>query len=233
MTLGGLAIAVGEVVDDAIIDVENVLRRLRENRLKGDPAPLLSVIYHASKEVRGSMVYATFIVALVFLPVFSLSGLAGRIFAPLGFAYVIAIMASLLVAVTVTPALCYFLLPPDCLHSHDTVTVRTLKRGYARLLGPVLNRPGIVMLCACVLLARQLCGNPIPGRRVSSRVQRRKSDHPHDRSSRHLTAGIDSGRGRGAEETARSAGSGENRSAGGPGGTGRGSAWDRTSASWT
>ena len=163
MTLGGLAIAVGEVVDDAIIDVENVLRRLRENRLKGDPAPLLSVIYHASKEVRGSMVYATFIVALVFLPVFSLSGLAGRIFAPLGFAYVIAIMASLLVAVTVTPALCYFLLPRIASTSHDTITVRTLKRGYARLLDPVLNRTGIVMLCACVLLAGALLATQFLG----------------------------------------------------------------------
>ncbi len=152
MTLGGLAIAVGVVVDDAIIDVENVLRRLRENRVKPDPSPTLSVIYQASREVRGSMVYATFIVALVFLPVFSLSGLAGRIFAPLGFAYIIAILASLLVAVTVTPALCYFLLPRIASSSHDTMTVRTLKRGYAALLGRVLNRSGIVILCACVLL---------------------------------------------------------------------------------
>ncbi len=163
MTLGGLAIAIGEVVDDAIIDVENVLRRLRENRLKADPSPVLSVIYHASKEVRGSMVYATFIVALVFLPVFSLSGLAGRIFAPLGFAYIIAILASLLVAITVTPALCYFLLPRIASSSHDTATVRTLKRGYAALLGPVLNRPGIVIVCACVLLAGAAVGTQFLG----------------------------------------------------------------------
>src|SRR5262245_20834284 len=145
MTLGGLAIAIGEVVDDAIIDVENVFRRLRENRAREKPEPVLSVIYHASTEVRGSVVYATVIVALVFLPIFSLSGLAGRIFAPLAYAYIISILASLFVALTVTPALCYFLLPEVATQTEDTWTTRFLKRHYRRFLGPVLNHPGAVI----------------------------------------------------------------------------------------
>ncbi len=163
MTLGGLAIAIGEVVDDAIIDVENVFRRLRENRLKGNPEPVLSVIYHASTEVRGSVVYATVIVALVFLPIFSLSGLAGRIFAPLGYAYIIAILASLFVALTVTPALCYFLLPQATRTSEETATVRFLKRHYRRILGPVLDHPGIVLALSALLLAGALAATPFMG----------------------------------------------------------------------
>src|SRR6058998_2554952 len=145
MTLGGLAIAIGELVDDAIIDVENVYRRLRENRLKATPDPALSVIYQASCEVRSSVVFATVIVALVFLPIFSLSGLAGRIFAPLGYAYIISILASLFVALTVTPALCYYLLPAVATRTEDTRTTRFLKRHYRRLLDPVLNRPAAVL----------------------------------------------------------------------------------------
>src|SRR5262249_34401806 len=111
LTLGGLAIAVGEVVDDAIIDVENIFRRLRENARLGNPRSAAAVVLSASFEVRSAVVYATFIVVLVFLPVFFLSGLQGRLFAPLGYAYVLAVMASLLVALTVTPALAILLLP--------------------------------------------------------------------------------------------------------------------------
>lgn len=163
MTLGGLAIAIGEVVDDAIIDVENVYRRLRENRLAGDPESALSVIYHASSEVRSSVVYATVIVALVFLPIFSLSGLAGRIFAPLGYAYIISILASLFVALTVTPALCYFLLPQATERSEETATVRLLKRRYARILEPVLDRPRAVIIISAVLLLLALVAVPFLG----------------------------------------------------------------------
>src|SRR5439155_17212231 len=151
MTLGGLAIAVGELVDDAIIDVENVYRRLRENRLKATPDPAISVIYQASCEVRSSVVFATVIVALVFLPIFFLSGLAGRLFAPLGYAYIISILASLLVALTITPALCYFLLPKVANRSAESFVVIRLKRIYGRILNPLLNHPKTVIAVSALL----------------------------------------------------------------------------------
>ncbi|MGE0129262.1 MAG: efflux RND transporter permease subunit [Blastocatellales bacterium] len=167
MTLGGLAIAIGEVVDDAIIDVENVWRRLCENRLKEHPEPVLSVIYHASSEVRSSVVYATAIVALVFLPIFSLSGLAGRIFAPLGLAYIISILASLVVALTITPALCYALLPRLAMNgrvrSEETLTVRLLKRAYARIINPALRYPRAIIAVSAALLALTLAATPFLG----------------------------------------------------------------------
>lgn len=133
LTLGGLAIAVGEVVDDAVIDVENIFRRLRENLHLGSPRSPLAVVLSASLEVRSAVVYATFIVVLVFVPVFFLSGVQGRLFAPLGYAYSLAVLASLAVALTLTPALCLLLLPRAG-GAEESPLLRRLQGGYEFLL---------------------------------------------------------------------------------------------------
>lgn len=137
MTLGGMAIAVGALVDDAIIDVENVTRRLREARTqKADGGSDLEIIYAASREVRGSIVFATVIIVLVFLPLFLLTGIEGRLLRPLGFAYIVSLAASLVVALTVTPALCSVLLPRSktVQRQEESWVVRWLKRRYEPLL---------------------------------------------------------------------------------------------------
>jgi Cu/Ag efflux pump CusA len=148
LVLGGLAIALGEVVDDAIIDTENIFRRLRENQHKPTLASVASVIEQASLEVRGSVVYASFIVALVFVPLLSLSGVAGRLFAPLGYSYILAILMSLLVALTLTPALCHLLLQRHIPVDIDPPLIRWLKPVYARLLTWVIRHFKVfVLIC--------------------------------------------------------------------------------------
>src|SRR5215467_14441130 len=159
MTLGGLAIAVGEVVDDAVIDVENIVRRLRQNSHDPNPRSTARVILDASLEVRGAVVYASFAVILVFLPVITLPGIAGRLFAPLGFAYVLAILASLLVALTVTPALCMILLAKKARESNDAVVrdppvVNWTRRHYKHLLRGIVAHPkSAIAVAALVTLA--------------------------------------------------------------------------------
>lgn len=165
LTLGGLAIAIGELVDDAIVDVENVLRRLKENKLSDNPKPTLKVIYEASSEVRNSIVYATIIVVLVFIPLFSLQGIEGRIFAPLGIAYITSIIASLLVSLTVTPALCSFLLTKFKKEKEvrDSPLVRFLKRQDLKLLNWGLNRPKIIITSAIILIITSISIIPFFG----------------------------------------------------------------------
>jgi len=153
MVLGGLAIALGEVVDDAIIDCENIFRRLRENQALADPKPGFQVVYEASMEVRSSVVYATFIVALVFVPLLTLSGVAGKLFAPLALAYILAILASLVVALTVTPALAHLMLSGRVLGRGDPPLIAWLKPRYVRLLENIEKKPEAVLITAGLGLA--------------------------------------------------------------------------------
>lgn len=170
MTLGGLAVAIGELVDDAIIDVENVLRRLKENEglPEGERKSLVDVIYNASNEIRSSVVFATIIICMVFVPLLFLQGLEGRFFQPLGIAYIISIMASLIVALTVTPALCKWLFagsfgkknksgPAAGGHGeHDGWLVRKLKRGYEPALRASVRNRGVVLSGAGLLTVASL-----------------------------------------------------------------------------
>jgi len=156
MTLGGLAIAIGELVDDAVVDVENIFRRMRENREAGNPRSTFQVVVSASQEVRSGIVYATMIIVLVFVPLFALSGIEGRLFAPLGQAYIISILVSLLVSITLTPVMAYYLLPGlKRLDEHEGWLVRKLKQGNRAALAVVFRwqRSLMALSVAAVLLA--------------------------------------------------------------------------------
>jgi copper/silver efflux system protein len=168
MTLGGMAIAIGALVDDAVIDVENVFRRLRENRHLPESTrhSPYDVVFTASKEIRASIVTATLIICIVFVPLFFLSGIEGRMLRPLGIAYIVAILASLVVALTVTPALAAYLLPsaPTLETEQESWIVRKLKALYARTLDPVLRNPLPVMAGAAALVLAALVVVPTLGR---------------------------------------------------------------------
>jgi len=164
MTLGGRAIALEELVDDAIVDVENVIRRLRENRQSLNPRPLIDVVRDASLEVRSAILYASFIVMLVFLPVFFLDGLAGKLFGPLGIAYIVTIAVSLLIALTVTPAMCMLMLGGQS-RSLDAEPwlVRICNAIYRRLLRSCLRHPRWVIAGAVAMMATAASAVPFLG----------------------------------------------------------------------
>lgn len=168
MTLGGMAIAIGALVDDAVIDVENVFRRLRENALLPIERrrPAFDVVLKASIEIRGSIFFATLIIVLVFIPIFFLSGVEGRLLQPLGIAYVVALIGSLLVAVTVTPVLCYWFLPnsKSVLKGHEPKTVSLLKRAYSPILQSALKHPWLVTIPAILLFLAALIALALAGR---------------------------------------------------------------------
>ena len=168
MSLGGLAIAIGELVDDAIIDVENVSRRLRENAAlpEAERRSVLDVVYRASTEIRGSVVFATVIVALVFLPLFTLGSVEGRLLRPLGFAYVVALVASLLVALTVTPVLCSWLLPKSetIATPHEPRWTRWLKADYESRLRRALPWWRAIIAASVALFVAAVIGIAAAGR---------------------------------------------------------------------
>jgi CzcA family heavy metal efflux pump len=164
MVIAGLVIALGEVVDDAIIDVENIMRRLRLNREAGNPESAFAVTLKASLEVRSAIVYATLIVALVFLPIFFLDGLSGSFFRPLAVSYVLAVLASLGVALTLTPALSLLLLPPAANRERAEATLaRWLKRGYRRLLPAFIYKPRAAVATMLLLFTLTAVTAPLLG----------------------------------------------------------------------
>ena len=174
ITLGGLAIALGEVVDDSIIDVENIFRRLREYQAarRGAAAggttalpysSTFEVVLHASLEVRSAVVFATFIVVLIFVPVLTLTGLQGSFFAPLALSYILAILASLLVALTVTPALAYLFFAKGVRREQESWVQHRMKAGYLRVLGLIARWPRVVMIVVLILIIAGLTRLPTGG----------------------------------------------------------------------
>lgn len=163
LTIGGLAVAIGELADDAVIDVENILRRLRENRALAEPRPAWQVVVDASLEVRSSVVYATFIVALVFLPVLAMTGVQGAIFRPLALAYILAILTSLGVALTVTPAMTLLLLARRSRRVGEPPWLERVKAGYARRIRALERRPRAVMTATAGMIIVALAMIPFFG----------------------------------------------------------------------
>jgi len=156
MTLGGLAVAIGSVVDDSIVDMENCYRGLRKNQLAGNPINPLQVVYNTSVEVRVSVLFSTVIIAVVFAPIFTLTGVEGRIFAPMGVAYLVSIFASTFVALTLSPALCAFLLANQQLPEDETWVARLAKSLYRPLIKFSLYAPSIVLISAIAAFVASL-----------------------------------------------------------------------------
>lgn len=163
LTIGGLAVAIGELADDAVIDVENIIRRLRENRVLAVPRQAWQVVIDASLEVRSSVVYATFIVALVFLPVLAMTGVQGAIFRPLALAYILAILASLVVALTVTPAMTLLFLARRARRVGEPLWLERIKAGYARRIRALERRPRTVIAATAGMILVALAMIPFFG----------------------------------------------------------------------
>jgi CzcA family heavy metal efflux pump len=164
MTLGGLAVAIGSVVDDSIVDMENCYRGLRKNQAAGNPIPPLQVVYDTSVEVRVSVLFSTVIIAVVFAPIFTLTGVEGRIFAPMGVAYLVSIFASTFVALTLSPALCAFLLASQPLPEEETWVSRVAERLYRPLLRVSIQLPSLVLMVATAAFIASLIVLPSLGR---------------------------------------------------------------------
>ncbi|WP_337884450.1 efflux RND transporter permease subunit [Fischerella thermalis] len=164
MTLGGLAVAIGSVVDDAIVDMENVYRRLRSNQLAGTPINPLQVVFNGSVEVRVSVLFSTVIIAVVFAPIFALSGVEGRIFTPMGVSYLLSIIASTLVALTLTPALCALLLVNRRLPDEETWVARFSHKVYRPALMFSIRRPQIILIAAVASFIASMLILPSLGR---------------------------------------------------------------------
>ncbi len=163
MVIAGLVIALGEVVDDAIIDVENIVRRLKLNREAGHPKPAFRVVVDASMEVRSAVVYATMIVIIIFLPVFFMDGIAGSFFRPLATAYILAIIASLFVALTVTPALCYMFLTGTRAEKPESAVTTRLQTCYAGSLPRLLEKPKKALIIITSALALSITASFLYG----------------------------------------------------------------------
>ncbi len=164
MTLGGLAVAIGSVVDDSIVDMENCYRGLRKNQAAGNPIPPLQVVYDTSVEVRVSVIFSTVIIAVVFAPIFTLTGVEGRIFAPMGVAYLVSIFASTFVALTLSPALCAFLLASQPLPEEETWISRVAEQLYRPLLRISIQWPNLILGIATAAFIASLIILPSLGR---------------------------------------------------------------------
>ena len=163
--------AIGELVDDAIVDVENIFRRLRENKQLAHPKPALRVVYEASSEVRNSIVFSTILVVLVFIPLFALGGMEGRLFTPLGVAYIVSILASLVVSLTVTPVLSYWLLPNAKFmdHEKDGLLLRVLKGIAGFAIRFSVRHPWPILGTVAAAVLRELLRRHAAGTRLSCR----------------------------------------------------------------